>query len=124
VVDGTYTQGDRARFRLVAIIASAVCALVVIGQLGLVTVGVGAVAGLSAERGGALPSATQWLMDAQSSGLLFWLTLVFDVGVFALMYLLARRIWIGLLFAPVAIYFAGMQLLVIMLALPFCQMVG
>jgi len=109
---------EARRFRTVAIAAGILALLIVSAQLALVLTLVPSVATLFSDMGGEVPGATQLLFDLSGAGVLPFVVVLVDLVVFAAMYALARRYWIGLLFAPAAVYFAMSVALLPLLFLP------
>jgi hypothetical protein len=98
-------KDERRRFRVVSIVA-------LVASLPFVAVHLWQVFSAStlekmmSDLGGPVPTVTQVLINLSNMGALPVIVLVLDVAVFGLMYWLARRYWIGLLFAPVFFYLA------------------
>jgi hypothetical protein len=98
-------QDERKRFRVVSIVAAMVAVPFVALHLWQVF-SMSTLEGFVRDMGGPMPAATQLLVDLGHLDVLPVLVIVIDLAVFALMYRLARRYWIGLLFAPVFCYLA------------------
>lgn len=115
---------DARQFRIVAVIAAVVALPFVLSHL---TFSVGLIPTFEAmfeDMGGELPASTRLLVDLSHNGVLSLLFLLVDVGVFALMYRLARRYWIGLLFVPVPIYLGMTSLLIPVLYMPMFNVIS
>jgi len=91
---------DARRFRIVSIIAGVVCAPFVVGHAAFALFVIPIFGQMYADMGGKLPAFTKLLVDLSHFGLLAALLVAVDVAVFVLMYVLAKRYWIGLLFVP------------------------
>jgi hypothetical protein len=115
---------DNHRFRVVAAVAGVVCAPFVIGHLLLATAGIASFQQMLDSMGGPLPAPTHLLLVLGRFGVLALLLVAFDVGIFAWMYRLARRYWIGLLFAPIFVYLAASSVIGILLYLPLFNVVS
>lgn len=113
----------RRAFRVVAITAAIVAAPFAIAGLAVPAFTLPSLAKMYAEMGGELPAITSLMVGLNRLGLLQLLMLAFDVAVFALMYKLAKRYWIGLLFAPVFVYMAVGGLMQLLLYLPMYQVI-
>ena len=114
-------EGARA-FDVVAWIAAAVAVPFALSHLTLGTVA-REISLMSAQMGGELPWPTSWLLPAASSGLLGVALLAVDAAIFYLMWRLAKRYWIGLLFAPVFAYMAINAIFVPLLYLPMFSVI-
>jgi hypothetical protein len=109
---------DARRFRVVSTIAGVVCAIFALTHLTFTAMVVPTFRDMFASMGGELPVATRVLLTLSGNGVLPALLLVVDAAVFALMYRLARRHWMGLLFVPIPIYMSITAVLVPVLYLP------
>lgn len=112
---------DDRRFRVVTIIAAVLFAPQVISAMSVPFIMFPSFREMYSEMGGPLPAMTAFLFTA---GPLIGIALgVIDVLVFWMFYRLARKYWIGLLFAPL---FAGgllMGPLIAVLYMPMFQVV-
>ncbi|MBS3957766.1 MAG: hypothetical protein KGZ40_09625 [Clostridiales bacterium] len=109
---------DERRFRVVAIIAALVALPFVLVHVIITLTVMPQLASFSAEMGGTLPGAVELTLTLSRNGLLSLIFVVVDVAIFALMYRLAKKYWIGLLFVPVVAYLAISSLLVPLLYMP------
>ena len=87
-------------------IAFAVSTVLVAGQIAFVLSFTPVVVGMAAAVGATLPPALRLASDLWPFGL-FALLAIGDALVFALFAWFARRYWVGLLFVPSILYFAG-----------------
>ena len=124
VVEGPTTasedaiQADARRFRVVAIVAAVIALPFVLLHATVALTVVPSLASFSSDMGGSMPPALQLAFALSHNGILALMMLAIDVGVFVFMYWLAKRYWIGLLFAPVLAYLAISALLIPVLYLP------
>lgn len=115
---------DAKRFRVVSIIAGIVSLPFALVHLAFAAFAIPSFEGIFTSMGGQLPLLTRLLISASHNGVLVVLVLIVDVAVFVGMYRLAKRYWIGLLFAPVFIYLAITSTLVPVLYLPLFNVVS
>lgn len=115
-------RGDKRRFKIVSIIAAVVCVPFVLTHLTFATV-IPTYMQMYGSLGGELPFATKVLLSLSHFGILAVLLVVIDVALFVLMYLLAKRYWIGLLFVPIPIYIAISSILTLVLYMPMFNII-
>jgi len=114
---------DERRFRIVSVIAGIAYAPFVLGHAAFALFAVPVFGQMYADMGGELPAVTQLLVNLSRFGLLAALLVAVDVAVFAFMYRLAKRYWIGLLFVPLAIAPAMAYLFLPALYLPMFDVI-
>ncbi|MDO8987557.1 MAG: hypothetical protein Q7V14_04970 [Coriobacteriia bacterium] len=114
---------DAKRFRVVAIVAGVVAIPFVLAHL-MIGFAMASFQTMYADMGGEITGLAGVLIGLGSSGVLALLLLGIDIAVFVGMYRLAKRYWIGLLFAPVFIYLAISALLVPAMYLPLFQVIS
>jgi type II secretory pathway component PulF len=114
---------DVRRFKMVSIIAAVVCAPLIWNHLTLTTFVAQPVAEMYSQLGGELPLSTRFLLSLSNNGVISVILIIFDVTIFILMYELAKRYWIGLLFAPVFIYMVLSSILISFLYLPMFSVI-
>jgi len=121
--DETAALVDAKRFRVVAIVAGIVAIPFALAHL---TFGVTLTAfeSMYADMGGEIPALTSAIFNLGSTGLLAVVLLAVDISIFVVMYRLAKRYWIGLLFVPVLAYLAISALLVPVIYLPLYQVIS
>lgn len=107
---------NQRRFRLVAVIALVCAVPFMLGHFAIGAFVVPSLQSMWKDMGGQVPSAVTLLFIIQP--VLGPLFLLLDIGIFAGFYFLARRWWIGLLFAPVFAYLAMGMVLIPVLYLP------
>jgi len=112
------TRLDERRFRVVAIIAALVALPFVLVHVAITMTVIPQLASFSAEMGGTLPKIVELAFALGRNGLLSLIFVVVDLAIFALMYRLAKKYWIGLLFVPVPAYLALSSLLFPLLYMP------
>jgi type II secretory pathway component PulF len=114
-------RADARRFKIVAIVAGALFAPQVIAHLLIPLLVIPTLGSMFASMGGALPAPTAILMAMGPwSGVLM---VVIDVLAFWGFYLLARRYWIGLLFAPIFAVGVVTSLFTVALYLPMFEVI-
>ena len=123
VVDDQPTPTPGRGLKTVAIVAAITSIPFAVGGIILTVVALPTVQKLYVDMGGELPASTRLLVSLNSHGLLPLLLIVFDVAIFALMYMLAKKYWIGLLFVPVLVYAGVWGLTQLLLYLPMYQVV-
>ncbi len=116
-------SANPARFRVVAWIAGALCFAFAAAHLYFALTAIPVFEAMYRDMGGPIPPATQALFTLNRWGLLFLILVCVDALVFAGMYWLAKRYWIGLLFAPIPVYIAINYLLIPVLYAPLWQVV-
>jgi hypothetical protein len=110
-----------AQFRVVSWVAMAVAAPFVIGHLLIGVFGFPAFSNMFAGLGGQLPLPSALLLGiGWFAGPLF---VLIDVATFWLLYRLAQRWWIGLLFVPVFIYLMMSAFMGFLLYIPLFPLV-
>jgi len=112
---------DVQRFRVVAIVAGALVAAQSLGQLGYVLVTVPQLSSMYVQVAGEVPPPASVLVSAGP-----WLViplLAIDALVFWGFYRLARRYWIGLLFAPIFVVGLITAAIIALLYLPIANIV-
>jgi len=114
---------DAKRFRVVTIIAGVAAVPFVLAHLTL-GFAMASYQTMFADMGSELTGLTGIIIGLGSSGVLALLLLAIDIAVFIWMYRLAKRYWIGLLFAPVFIYLAIAALLALAMYLPLFQVIS
>jgi hypothetical protein len=114
---------DARSFRVVAAVAGVIALPFIAAHLMIALATVPSFASLYADMGGTMPTLTQLLVGLSKRGALAFIVVVLDVGLFAGMYALAKRYWIGLLFAPIFAYLAMSAVVMILLYLPLYDVV-
>jgi hypothetical protein len=110
-------EDDRKRFRVVAIIGATIAlplAAVHVWQAFLVS----SLQSTFSDMGGPLPTISQILINLGHLGLLPVIVVGIDLAIFAVMYVLARRYWVGLLYAPAVAYLALSAVYYLLMVLP------
>ena len=109
---------DARRFRVVSVIAALVALPFVLVHLVVTLTVVPSLATFSTEMGGTFTGPVQLMLALSHSGTLSVLFVGVDIAIFALMYRLAKKYWIGLLFVPIPAYLALSSLLIPVLYMP------
>ena len=112
---------DQRRFRVVAIVALVCAAPFMVGHFIIGAFFVPSLLSSMASLGSGTPPWAHVLLGLRS--LLGPLLVLLDAGIFVGCYFLARRWWIGLLFAPIFAYLAFGMLLLPLLYLPLFDVV-
>ncbi len=112
---------DKRRFRVVAVVALVCAAPFMAGHFIIGAFFVPSLLSAMANLGSGTPPWAQVLLSLRL--VLGPLLVLLDVGIFVGCYFLARRWWIGLLFAPIFAYLALGMLLVPLLYLPLFNVV-
>jgi hypothetical protein len=120
----TEIRFDERRFRVVTIVAVIAALPFAASHLTIALALVPALENMFLSMGGQLPGPTQFAISLSHHGVLAVLLILVDGGVFVLMYKLARRYWIGLLFAPIALYLGIGAALVPVLYWPMFQVIN
>ncbi len=116
-------RSDERRFRVVSIVAAVLSLPFVAGHVFFALVQIPVFEKMFTDMGGELPAATQALVSLSHYGILALLLVAIDVAVFAFFYWLAKRYWIGLLFAPLFLYFVLSGLFIPLLYLPMFNII-
>ncbi len=121
--DETATAADVRRFKIVSIVAAVLAAPFVIAHV-FIGAYVATMEAMFADMGGEIGGIAGVLVVALGhNGVLPLVLLAVDVAVFVLMYRLAKRYWIGLLFAPILAYMGISSIVSFVLYMPLFDVI-
>ena len=120
--DEIATAADVRRFKIVSIVAAVLAAPFVIAHL-FIGEYVATMEAMFADMGGEIGGIAGVLVALGHNGVLALALLAVDVAIFVLMYRLAKRYWIGLLFAPILAYIGISSIVSIVLYMPLFDVI-